>query len=240
MRSRKHAALLGEPGRVTRILVQSRPGTARDSVAARLQRLAGGRTDRRRLRTGHRPASPGAAPERAGERAVRGHRRAARVPARVQRDPADVPERREAIADLRLSGTTRSAIVQLACLPGAVPRRRRQRRSGSAVGYLLSRWVFHQSTGYLAEAFALERRRRSSSPTRCCSRALGGVLVTCLASSVPLLDLRRGAPPTRSTCPGGLARQCAHRRRAAPAVGSRARAAGARERAVRSRARAAR
>ncbi|HEX4435995.1 MAG TPA: FtsX-like permease family protein [Solirubrobacteraceae bacterium] len=100
-----------------------------------------------------------------------------------------VPERRQAIADLRLAGTRRSAIVQLQsfqalCLGAGAS------AVGLAVGYVLSRWVFHQSTGYLQEAFTL------SSGTVVGGRdvliaGLGGVLVTYSASALPLLDLRR-------------------------------------------------
>ena len=46
---------------------------------------------------------------------------------------------------------------------------------GLGVGYLLSRWVFHQSTGYLSEAFALA----------------GGTVVA--APTVILVGRRRGA-----------------------------------------------
>jgi putative ABC transport system permease protein len=62
---------------------------------------------------------------------------------------------------------------------------------GLGAGYLLSAGAFHQSTNYLAEAFTL------SGATVVNTRAvllslLGGILATCLASAVPLLDLRRG------------------------------------------------
>ena len=68
-----------------------------------------------------------------------------------------VPERRQAIADLRLVGTRRSAIVQMVvfqalCLGVAAS------LVGLLGGYALSRCVFHQSTGYLAEAFTLGTR----------------------------------------------------------------------------------
>jgi putative ABC transport system permease protein len=104
-----------------------------------------------------------------------------------------IPERRQAIADLRLSGTTRSAIVQLVsfqalCLGLA------SSIVGLAAGYALSRWVFHQSTGYLAEAFTLSAGTVISASSVLVA-ALGGVAVTWLASALPLLDLRRGRSP---------------------------------------------
>jgi putative ABC transport system permease protein len=99
-----------------------------------------------------------------------------------------VPERRRAIADLRLTGTRRAAIVQMvlfqsACLGIAAS------IAGLLGGYALSAWVFHQSTGYLAEAFTLSSNTVVGLDPVLLA-GLGGVLVTCLASGIPLLDLR--------------------------------------------------
>jgi putative ABC transport system permease protein len=101
-----------------------------------------------------------------------------------------VPERRQAIADLRVDGTRRTAIIQmilfqslcLGILASLV---------GLAAGYVLSTSVFHESPGYLAEAFALGTNTVIGVQPVVLSLA-GGVLATCLASMVPLLDLRRG------------------------------------------------
>ena len=73
-----------------------------------------------------------------------------------------------------------------------MPRARRQRRRRSAAGYLLSRWVSHQSPGYLAEAFALSgehrhaRRHSVIAAAAACSPPAWPRLI-------PLLDLRRSA-----------------------------------------------
>jgi putative ABC transport system permease protein len=112
-----------------------------------------------------------------------------------------IPERRQAIADLRLSGTTRSAIVQLTsfqalCLGLA------SSIVGLAAGYALSRWVFHQSTGYLAEAFTLSGGTLISASSVLLA-GLGGVAVTWFASALPLLDLRRGRSPDTIYLQGG-------------------------------------
>jgi putative ABC transport system permease protein len=183
--------LLGEPGSVTRILVQSRPGFA-PSVAAAMRTLAAGRLivsgseqDIAQLRQALAPSGQASALF-AIIGALLGFLLA------FNAILLTVPERRQAIADLRLSGTRRSAIVQLAafqalCLGLAAS------VVGVVVGYVLSRWVFHQSTGYLSEAFALSGGTVVGAGTIAVA-ALGGVLVTCLASSVPLLDLRRGRP----------------------------------------------
>jgi len=183
--------LVGEPGSVTRILVQSRPGQSA-SVAAAMRTLSGGRLivsgseqDVALLRQALAPSGQASALF-AIIGALLGFLLA------FNAILLTVPERREAIADLRLSGTRRSAIVQLAafqalCLGLAAS------AVGVGVGYVLSRWVFHQSTDYLAEAFALSGGTVVAAGTVALA-ALGGVLVTCLASSVPLLDLRRGRP----------------------------------------------
>jgi putative ABC transport system permease protein len=101
-----------------------------------------------------------------------------------------VPERRQAIADLRLIGARRGAIVQIAlfealCLGLAAT------LVGLAAGYVLSVWVFHQPTGYLAEAFTLSSGTVVGVGPLLIA-GLGGIAATCLASAVPLLDLRRG------------------------------------------------
>ncbi len=100
-----------------------------------------------------------------------------------------VPERRRAIAELRLVGARRSAIVQMIffqalCLGLAAS------LVGLLGGYALSRGVFHQSTGYLAEAFTLGTRTVLTAQPLLLA-LIAGVLATVLASAVPLLDLRR-------------------------------------------------
>jgi putative ABC transport system permease protein len=100
------------------------------------------------------------------------------------------PERRRAIADLRLIGIKRAAIVQiflfqalcLGILASLV---------GLLGGYALSLDAFHQSPRYLAEAFTLSAHTVIGTQPLVLA-FLGGVLATCLASIVPLLDLRRG------------------------------------------------
>jgi putative ABC transport system permease protein len=100
-----------------------------------------------------------------------------------------VPERRQAIADLRLIGTTRAAIVQIVafqalCL-GLIAS-----LVGLLAGYALSLGAFHQSSGYLAEAFTIGTNTIVGGGPVALS-LIGGVLATFAASFVPLLDLRR-------------------------------------------------
>ncbi len=101
-----------------------------------------------------------------------------------------VPDRRKAIADLRLRGITSTAIVQMVlfqaiCLGVAAT------ALGLLVGYGLSVGVFAQTPTYLAQGFTLGVGT-SVGITALLVAGVGGVLATCLASIVPLLDLRRG------------------------------------------------
>lgn len=101
-----------------------------------------------------------------------------------------VPERRRAIADLRMIGVRRSAIAQMllfqALALGIVAS-----LVGLLAGYELSMHAFHQSPRYLSEAFTLGSRTLVGAQPLLLALA-GGILAACLASAVPLLDLRRG------------------------------------------------
>jgi putative ABC transport system permease protein len=129
------------------------------------------------------------------------------------------PERRQTIARLRVKGTRNTAIVQMlasqALLLGI---------AASAVGvlggYLLSRGVFGESTGYLAEAFTLGNATNVAISTVLLV-FLGGVLATCVASAVPLLDLRGGEGLNAVYAQGGVpgnAFSVGAQRRLAPAA----------------------
>jgi putative ABC transport system permease protein len=183
--------LLGEPARVTRVLVRSAPGQKR-AVAAELRGLAGdgliagsAEEDVKLLEEALRPSGQASALF-AIIGALLGFLLA------FNAILLTVPERRQAIADLRLAGTSRSAIVQLAlfqalCL-GVVAT-----AAGVAVGYVLSLTLLQQSTGYLAEAFAISGATVIDAKSVIVA-AVGGVLITFLASAVPLADLRRRLP----------------------------------------------
>jgi putative ABC transport system permease protein len=181
--------LAGLPGRITRILVQSKPGREA-AVRAQLRRLAGGRLeiapanqDIALLREALRPSDL-ASGLFAAIGALLGLLLAFNAMLLT------VPERRRAIADLRIAGTKRKAIVQMVlfqalCLGTAAS------LVGLLAGYVLSVGVFHQSSAYLAEAFTLAGGTVVGVQPLLLS-AVGGVLATCLASAIPLLDLRRG------------------------------------------------
>jgi putative ABC transport system permease protein len=184
--------LLGQPGLVSRILIETSPGR-KSRVARRLRKLAGAQL-----------IVSGAEQDVVLlEKALGPSGQASALFAVIgallgllfafNAILLTIPERRQMIADLRLSGTTRSAIVQLTsfqalCLGLA------SSIVGLAVGYALSRWVFHQSTGYLAEAFTLSGGTVISASSVLLA-GLGGIVVTWFASALPLLDLRRARSP---------------------------------------------
>jgi putative ABC transport system permease protein len=181
--------LAGLPGRVSRILVQTRPGE-QGAARAQLLALAGGRLevaaadqDVGALRQALRPSDQASA-FFAAIAALLGLLFAFNALLLT------VPERRRAIADLRLIGTRRPAVAQMVlfqalCLGVGAS------LVGLAGGWALSRGAFHQSPRYLAEAFTLGTRTALGAKPVVFA-FLGGVLAACLASAVPLLDLRRG------------------------------------------------
>jgi putative ABC transport system permease protein len=100
------------------------------------------------------------------------------------------PERRRAIADLRMIGVKRSAIAQM-LLFQALTLGMLASLVGLLAGYELAVHAFHASHRYLAEAFTLGSRTIVGAQPLVLA-LLGGVLAACLASAVPLLDMRRG------------------------------------------------
>jgi putative ABC transport system permease protein len=182
--------LAGLPGRITRVLVLAQPGHEAQ-VRRELQALGGGRIE------------VAAANQDVGllRQALRPSDQASTLFATISvllgvlfafgALLLTVPERRRAIADLRLLGTRRSAIVQMLlfqalCLGIAAS------LVGLLGGYVLSRSVLQQSSGYLEEAFTLGSHTLIG-VRPALEAALAGVLATCVASAVPLLDLRRSA-----------------------------------------------
>jgi putative ABC transport system permease protein len=180
--------LAGLPGRISRILIQTDPGQAA-TVRNELHALTRNRIavtaadqDLALLRQALRPSGQASALF-AAISALLGFLLAFNAMLLT------VPERRQAIADLRIDGTTRTAIIQMVlfqalCL-GAVAS-----FAGLVIGDVLSRGVFHQTPGYLAQAFTLGTSTVVGLKPVLLALA-GGILATCLASVLPLLDLRR-------------------------------------------------
>ncbi|HEY7934437.1 MAG TPA: FtsX-like permease family protein [Solirubrobacteraceae bacterium] len=181
--------LAGLPGRITRILVQTKPGH-QAQVRGELRTLAGGHLD-------VEPAGEDLAllrqALRAGDQASDFFAAIAVLLGFLFAFNAmllTIPEQRRAITDLRLLGTHRSAIVRMVlfqalCL-GLVAS-----LAGLLAGYALSLGVFHQSPGYLARAFTLGTHTVVGLRPLLLS-LICGLLATCLATTVLLLDVRRG------------------------------------------------
>jgi putative ABC transport system permease protein len=181
--------LSGLPRRITRILVQTEPGR-QASVRRGMEALAAGRLT----------VAPALQDVTLLQQALRPSDLASQLFAAIgallgfllafNAMLLTVPERRQAIADLRLAGTRRGAIVQIVlfqalCLGVAAT------LVGLLAGYVLSVWVFHQPTGYLAEAFTLSSGTVVGAGPLLLA-GLVGLAATFLACAVPLLDLRGG------------------------------------------------
>ncbi len=100
-----------------------------------------------------------------------------------------VPERRRMMADLRMQGVrpwqlSRMLLFQAVCLGTAAS------LVGLVAGDFLSRTIFHATPSYLSAAFALGTQTVIGLRPLLLSFA-GGVFATCLAAAPPLLDLRR-------------------------------------------------
>jgi putative ABC transport system permease protein len=180
--------LAGMPGRISRILVQSERGRE-PAVSDELRSLAAGRINvapsNQDVAVLHQALQPGnqASDLFAGLSGLLGFLLAFNAMLLT------VPERREAIADLRLDGAAHGTIVQmvlfeavcLGILASAV---------GLVGGYLLALGVFHQpSPGYLTQAFTLGTSVHIGVEPVVLALG-GGVVAMCLASLIPLLDLR--------------------------------------------------
>ena len=181
--------LAGLQGRVSRILVETRPGREA-AVSAELQKLAGGRL----------AVAPATQDVSLLHQALGPSNQATALFAVISALLGflfafnamllTVPERRQAIADLRVDGTKRTAVIQMILMQGLLLGVVAS-LVGLLGGYVLSIGVFHQSPGYLSQAFTLGTSTVIGVRPLVLSVA-GGVLATCLASMIPLFDLRRG------------------------------------------------
>jgi putative ABC transport system permease protein len=181
-------ALAGLPRRISRILVETRPG-AQAQVRRQLLRLAGGRLT---VASADQELALLDQALRPGNEATALFAAIATLLGFLLAFNAmllTVPERRLAIADLRVDGATRTAIAQMVAFE-AVCLGLAASAAGLAGGYALARGALHQSPGYLAHIFVLGGGTVIG--TQPLLLALGGgMLASCLASALPLLDLRR-------------------------------------------------
>ena len=218
-------ALAGLAGQITRILVQQRSrGSRRPHAARELRALAARAAHRRARRTGRHAAA---------------RRRCARATSRASCSPPSERCSGSCSRSTRCCSPCPSAARRSPTCASRAPGARRSSRScsskpcawassrplvGLAVGYGLSVGVFHQPTGYLAEAFTLSSGTVVGGRAAAARRRCGGLAATCLASAVPLLDLRRGRARDAVYRDDGRARQRARPGGAASAVRRRGRA----------------
>lgn len=181
--------MAGLQGRVSRIFVQTRPGRERE-VRAALERLAAGRItvapadqDIALLGQALRPSGQASGLFEVIS-ALLGFLFA------FNAILLTIPERRQAIADLRVDGVRRSAIVEMVLFQGLLLGLCAS-LVGLFVGYVLSSAVFKTSPGYLSQAFTLGTSTVIDARSVLLSLACG-ILATGLASTALLLDLRRG------------------------------------------------
>jgi putative ABC transport system permease protein len=212
--------LSGLPSRITRIFVEAQPGHEAE-VSSELRALAGGRltvapADQDVILLGE-----ALGPSRLASGLFAAIGALLGLLLAFNAMLLTVPDRRQAIAQLRLRGTRRLGIVQVVlfqsvCLGVAAS------LVGLGAGYVLSVGVFHQSSAYLAEAFTLGSNTVVGLEPLLLA-FLGGVLATCVASAVVLLDLRRGRPRDavyeQDGVPGDALGQIARRRLFAGSVG---------------------
>jgi putative ABC transport system permease protein len=191
MRLEEMQRLAGMRGRVSRILIESQAGHER-TVRAELDRLAGDGIE------------VAAADQDIGllEQALRPSDQASSLFAAISALLGVLlattamllaaPDRRRAIADLRLMGMRPSALVEMALfqalLLGAAAC-----AVGVLGGYVLAHTVLHESTRYLSEAFTLGTQTTLTGTALICA-LIAGLAGTTLASLTPLLDLRRAKP----------------------------------------------
>ena len=176
------------PGRITRIFVEAQPG-AEGKVRLELSALAGGTLTVAPADQDVTLLREALGPSRLASGLFAAIGALLGLLLAFNAMLLTVPDRRQAIANLRLRGTTRAGVVEVVlfqalCLGVAAS------LVGLGAGYFLSVGVFHQSSAYLNEAFTLGSNTVVST-TSLLLAFLGGVLATCVASAVVLLDLRR-------------------------------------------------
>jgi putative ABC transport system permease protein len=179
------------PGRVTHLFVQSRPGT-RERVRRELEKLAGGRLDVTSATSEVALLTQATSPNEQATSFFASVSALIGLLLAFNAMLLSAPERRRLIADLRMQGARPQNLVMLflfqsLCL-GFVAS-----IVGILVGDVLSRNIFQETPGYLAEAFPLGTQTVIGWQSVVLS-LIGGMVATCLVSAQPLFDLRQNRP----------------------------------------------
>lgn len=183
--------LLGAGGRVSRVLVEPRPGK-RAQVRAELQALASGRVDVAAANQDVALLNEALRPSNQASTLFATISGLLGVLLATAALLLSAPDRRRAIAELRLMGMRRSAIVEVfafqALMLGGLAS-----LVGLLGGYALSTTLLAQSPHYLAEAFTLGTQTTLDATALLAALATG-LISSLIASAMPLLDLRRRDP----------------------------------------------
>jgi putative ABC transport system permease protein len=181
-------AIAGLPNRVTRVLVEVAPGKTSD-VRQRLLAVADGRLSVASVNADAQLLARATGPDDQAAAFFAAISVLVGLLLALNAMLLTAPERRRVIAEMRLTGFRPSQVVQAfmvqALVLGALAS-----ALGLAVGNLLARTVLHASPDYLASVFPIGGQTVVSVRAVALS-VVGGLLVTCLAASPPLLELRR-------------------------------------------------
>lgn len=184
--------LAGRPGRVTRILVTPRPGRD-EAVRSRLERIAAGRIAVAPVDRDVALISQAATPSYQATGLFASIAAVCGALFVFNAMLLTAPERRRGVAVLRLAAGYGARDVAALVLFEAGALGAAAAAVGVALGVLLAHTLFAGPPSFLSFAFALSGRV-SVPPTTALLVATGGVVVTCLAATPLLLDLRRGRP----------------------------------------------
>jgi len=189
----------GMEGRATRILVESKPGRER-AVRAALTRIAADRLDVSAADSEVAVFAQAASPTNQSTALFSVFSALVGFLFAFSAVLLTVPQRRRFITDIRMSGHTSGAVVQLLLLdalalavPGVI--------LGLLLGDQLSRHLFDSTPGYLAAAFAFGSQRIVTWQSVAIASG-AGVAAACIAVFVPLRDIlayrpnRKRRPPS--------------------------------------------
>lgn len=183
--------LTGEPGRVTNVLIGTRPGE-QTRVAAELRRIAAGRVNVTPADNELRLLAMAAKPNRQSTTLFAAIAGMVGFLLALNAMLLTVPERRRLVAELRTFGYDPAQIVLLLMVQALV-----LGMVGSIVGIALGDWLSQALFGgipsYLSAAFAIGDAQIVTIPTILIAAGCG-VLAALLASVRPLLDLRSKRP----------------------------------------------
>ena len=180
--------LSGRSGRVTNVLIKTRPGAER-LVAGELRGLAGGRIDVESADNELRLLKQAAQPNAQSTNLFAAISGMIGFLLALNAMLLTVPDRRRFIAELRTQGFAPSQVILVlafqALVLGAVGS-----LAGLAIGDVLAHTLFGRLPGYLTFAFPIGSQQIITAATILIPLACG-MLAALLASLPPLLDLRR-------------------------------------------------